>query len=228
MTTTYNERQFTLDGLTHTVRFSRGMVLRVERRSEASVHGGGYVVGTSKGVVGNNYVATTHSDWTRIWLQLEGGKEEYIQVNCTIPAREGNAVELMRIDGHYVVKTVGYDTRDRPIIEKASNLLAGIRIVETGQSYACRDLQSAVAYEPFYTGAGRLFLWSFLWMPAMGAGLLIWAWLLLRAVLLRAGSSLYGVPEEVAKNRYLQTTGFFEEAYRDFSMGRSTVQRYGT
>lgn len=228
MTSTHSEQHISVDGFTHTVSLSRGTVLRVEHKSETSVHGGGYVVGTSQGVVGRSHVGSVRNDRTCIWLQLAEGREEYIQVNCAIPVREGNTVELMRIDGHYVVRTVGYDARDNPIIEKASNLLAAIRIVETAQCYPCRDLKAAVAYEPFYSATGRLFLWSFLWLPLMGAGLLIWAWLLVRAVLLRCGATLYGIPEERSKNRWLKITGFFEDAYRHFSEGRELPLRYGT
>ena len=210
---------FSVDGFAHNALRQQGTVIRVERTNRASVHGGGYVVGTSKGIVGQNYVGTTHVDQTSIWITLEDGKEDHVRINQDVPVREGHTIQLLRISGHYVVRTTGYDTRDRPIIEKASNLLVGLRIVETGKVYACRDLKAAIAYEEFYASTGRLFLWSFLWMPAMGAGLAIWAWLIVRSVLLRFGSTLYGVPMEVSKRRWEEILGTFEKSFEMFSAG---------
>lgn len=215
---------FEIDGYKNVATYRSGVVVKVERQVRSEVHGSGYVVGTSSGAVGRTAIDTTHTSRTKIWLSRDDGKEEYLQVYQDIPVREGHNIQLMFISGHYVGQITGYDQRDRPIWERKSNVLLAVRIAESGEAYLCEDLRAAISCEDHYQSFSRLFTLSLFLMPAMGAGLLIWAWLLVRRMLLAAGSNLYGIPQSVAEDRWSAIVNRFEHLYAEFKNGKRLME----
>jgi len=214
-------KSFEIDGFTNTATFKSGVAVKVEHQTQSEVHGSGYVVGTSSGPVGRTSISTSHYSSTKVWLTLEDGSEEYVHIQQDIPIRDGNHLQMMFISGHYVGKVTGYDRKDQPIWERKSNVLLAVRIVESKKAYLCQEIQRAISYEPYYQSFGRLFLWSLLFMPFMGFGLSIWAWLLVRKVLLSFGNTWYGIPQSKSELRWDRIVEGFENLYSDFKNGES-------
>lgn len=214
-------KSFEIDGFTNTATFKSGVAVKVEHQTQSEVHGSGYVVGTSSGPVGRTSIGTTHYSSTKVWLTLEDGSEEYVHIQQNIPIREGNHLQMMFISGHYVGKVTGYDERDRPIWERRPNVLLAVRIVESKKAYLCQDIPRAISYEPYYQSFGKLFMISLFLMPCLGFGLAIWAWLLVRKVLLSFGNTWYGIPQSKSESRAFRIVEGFENLYSDFKNGES-------